>query len=233
MNAGDIMTRDVLTVHPATPLLDALQLMLDRRVSGMPVVDAAGRVLGILTEGDLLRRAETGTEKQRPRWQTWLAGAARIADDYVHTHSRKVGDVMTGGVISVTAGTPLCDVVDMMERHHIKRVPVLDDGRLAGIVSRTDLLRALLKALPTQAAPPADDMTLRGRVLAELGRHEWGKDGRVEVSVQNGSVKLQGVVFDTRERDAMRVCAENVPGVNQVTDQLEYLDPNIGVIGIP
>ena len=232
MNATDVMTQDVLTVTPATPIADALHLMLDHRLSGLPVVDSAGQLVGILTEGDLLRRAETGTEKQRPRWLQFLRGTAQIADEYVHTHGRKVGDVMTQDVITVTPATNLDQVVELMERRHIKRVPVAENGRLLGVISRADLLRALLNALPSGAAPPANDATLRDHVVAELGRQEWGEDGRVQVSCTDGTVHLQGIVFDMRERDAMRVAAENVPGVKKVTDQLDYLDPNIGVIGI-
>ncbi len=233
MNAADIMTRDVLTVAPDTPIKEAIRLMLDRHISGLPVVDENGLLAGIVTEGDLLRRAETGTKKHRPRWLDFVRGTAQRAEDYVHTHGRKVADVMTCDVVTVTEGTKLDVVVGLMERHHIKRVAVADKGRLHGVVSRADLLRALLNALPAGEAAPADDAALQSHVTAELSRHDWGDDGRVTVSVEDGTVHLEGIVFDMRERDAMRVAAENVPGVRRVTDRLEYIDPNIGVIGVP
>ncbi len=233
MNAADVMTRDVITVAPTTPIKEAICLMLDHHISGLPVIDENGCLAGIVTEGDLLRRVETGTEKHRPRWLDFVRGTAQRAEDYVHTHGRKVAEVMTRDVVTVTEETKLDVVVSLMERRHIKRVAVADNGQLRGVVSRADLLRALLNSLPCGEAPPADDATLRDHVIAELSRQDWGDDGRVSVSVADGTVHLEGIVFDLRERDAMRVAAENVPGVRRVTDRLDYIDPNIGVIGVP
>jgi CBS domain-containing protein len=227
------MTRDVLTVTPATAIGDAIRVMLEKRVSGLPVVDEAGTLVGILTEGDLLRRAETGTEKHLPRWLQFLRGTAELAEDYVRTHGRQVRDVMTEKVVTVSESAKLDEVVTLMERHHIKRVPVVCAARLVGVISRSDLLRALLNCLPTAESPPPDDVTLRDHVIAELKGQAWGEDGRITVTVANSAVQLDGVIFDQRERDAMRVAAENVPGVKQVIDRLDFVDPNIGLISVP
>jgi CBS domain-containing protein len=233
MQASDVMTRDVITVTPAASITEAIHLMLDKRISGVPVVDAGGSLVGILTEGDLLRRVETGTERRRPRWLQFLRGNGQVAEEYVQTHGRHVSEVMTQDVKTVGESTTVEDVVGLMEKHHIKRLPVVEGDRLMGVISRADLLRALLAALPADEAAPRSDDDVRLQVIAELGKHEWGEDGRVTVSVTQGTVHLAGIVFDLREADAMRVAAENVPGVLHVSDHLDYVDPNIGVIGVP
>jgi CBS-domain-containing membrane protein len=140
---------------------------------------------------------------------------------------------MTEKVVTVSESAKLDEVVTLMERHHIKRVPVVCAARLVGVISRSDLLRALLNCLPTAESPPTDDVTLRDHVIAELKGQAWGEDGRITVTVANSAVQLDGVIFDQRERDAMRVAAENVPGVKQVIDRLDFVDPNIGLISVP
>src|SRR5438132_2439507 len=141
MKASDVMSRNILSVGRDATIAEAIRLMLDNQISSLPVIDAAGRLVGILTEGDLLRRSETGTERHRPRWLEILMGPGRIAGEYVRTHGRKVEEVMTRDVIGVTGATPLNEVVELMERHRIKRVPVLDGDLLVGMLSRADLLR--------------------------------------------------------------------------------------------
>src|SRR5215468_4495533 len=132
MKTTDIMTRNVVSVQPATTILQAAQLMLQHRISGLPVVDRDGQVIGIVTEGDFLRRAETGTQRQRPRWLEFLIGPGRLAEEYVRSSSRRVEDVMTRSVHAIDEDMPLSDIVDLMERHRIKRLPVLRDRRLVG-----------------------------------------------------------------------------------------------------
>lgn len=234
MNAADIMTRHVITVAPTAPIAEAISVMLANHVSGLPVVDAAGALAGIVTQGDFLRRAELGTGKNHPRWLQFLRGNGQLAGEYVHLHGRHVADVMTPDVASVRDTAPLEEVVDGMERRRIRRLPVLDaSGRLAGIVSRGDLLRALAECLPAGPAPEASDATLRDHVLAVLNQQRWAQDGRVTVSVTGGVARLEGIVFDPRARDAMRVAAENVPGITRVEDALDVVDPSIGVAGMP
>ena len=139
----DVMTANVITVAPHAPILAALQLMLQHHISGLPVVDEKRNLVGIVTEGDFLRRAETGTERQRSRWFEFLIGPGALAGDYVHTHGRRVDEVMTGDVRTVADDAPLDVIVALMEKHRIKRIPVVRGGELVGIVSRANLLHAL------------------------------------------------------------------------------------------
>ena len=175
MRAADVMARAVVTVHPGARIVDAIRLMLDQRISGLPVIDSAGELVGILTEGDLLRRAETGTERRRPAWIEFLRGPGQQADDYVHAHGRRVEDIMTRQVATVSEGTPLEEVVGLMERKRVRQVPVLSAERLAGIVSRADLLRALFTNSGSEC-PGADrrcgspGASHRGAAAPELGR---------------------------------------------------------------
>ena len=230
MNAPDVMTREILSVGPDTTVAEAIRTMLDNRISGLPVIDEAGRLVGILTEGDLMRRGETGTERQRPRWLEILMGPGRLAGEYVRTHGRKVDGIMTRDVVSVTPDTPLKEVVELMERRRIKRVPVLDGDVLVGILSRADLLCALLGALEEKPAPVTSDEEIRDRILAELARAAWVPRDGVTITVENGVVDLNGVILDEKERGALRVAAENAPGVRAVEDHLVWVEPVSGTV---
>jgi CBS domain-containing protein len=233
MNASDVMTRNIVTVQRGTPVAEAIRLMLDNRVSGLPVLDAEHKVVGILTEGDLLRRSETGTERQRPRWLEILMGPGRIAGEYVRTHGRKVEEIMTRDLISVTEDTPLDAVVELMERRRIKRVPVLEGDVLVGIVTRADLLHPLLRALEEQPAATQGDDEIRERILVELAKAAWVPKDGFTVTVANGVVDLNGVILDEKEREALRVLAENVPGVRAVEDHVVWIEPVSGIVVDP
>jgi CBS domain-containing protein len=230
MNASDAMTREILSVGPDTTVAEAIRTMLDNRISGLPVIDEAGRLVGILTEGDLMRRGETGTERQRPRWLEILMGPGRLAGEYVRTHGRKVDGIMTRDVVSVTPETPLREVVELMERRRIKRVPVLDGDVPVGILSRADLLRALLGALEEQPASATSDEEIRERIFAELAKAAWMPRDGLTITVENGVVDLNGVILDENERGALRVAAENVPGVRAVEDHLVWVEPVSGTV---
>lgn len=182
MKASDIMTRQVLTVGRETSVANAIRLMLDNNICGLPVLDD-GKVVGILTEGDLLRRSETGTEKHRPRWLEILMGPGRIAGEYVRTHGRKVEDIMTTDLISVAGDTPLDEVVGLMERRRIKRVPVLDGDLLVGVISRADLLRSLLRTLDAHHAEVRRDDEILEQILAELAKAAWVPRDGLSISV--------------------------------------------------
>ena len=234
MKASDVMTRDVLTVGRHASIGEAIRLMLDNHVSGLPVVDDGGRLAGILTEGDLLRRSETGTERHRPRWLEILMGPGRMADEYVRTHGRKVDEIMTRELVSVTEETPLDEIVQVMERRRIKRVPVLRGEALIGLVSRADLLRALAHALDEKEAASTGDEDIRERVLAEIAKGAWAPRSGLTIVVKDGVVVLDGVILDEKEREALRVAAENVPGVKAVEDHLVWVEPVSGtIIGSP
>jgi len=225
MKVGDIMTLGAATVRPDTPLLEAAQLMLHHGISGVPVVDADGRLVGMVTERDLLRRAETGTEHRRPRWLTFLMDPAARAEDYVRSHGRKVSDVMSHDPESVAPDAPLTDAVELMERRGFKRLPVVRDGKVIGIVSRANFLRVLARRLEDAAEATAEDMDIRRRILDEVDRQGWVSNSSLDVVVNAGKVELDGMVDDERVRDAVRVLAENEPGVSGVVDRLRVQRP--------
>jgi CBS domain-containing protein len=231
MKTFEIMTREVATIGPDAAVRDAIRLMLERRVSGLPVVDDAGKLTGILTEGDLLRRGETGTERQRRPWLEFLIGPGRLAEDYVKTHGRRVAEVMTRAVVTTGPETPVGEIVQLMERRHIKRLPVLDRDALVGIVSRADLMRAVAAILDRDEAPPEGDDAIRERVMAELKRAQgWAPRSGVTVTVRGGVVELNGVILEEKERTALRVATENVPGVKAVEDRLVWVEPASGTV---
>jgi CBS domain-containing protein len=230
MKSAEIMTRNALSIDPDASVREAIRLMLEHRVSGLPVVGADGKLVGILTEGDLMRRGETGTERERRPWLEFLMGPGRLADDYVKTHGRRVGEIMTRDVVSVGPDTPVDEVVDLMERHRIKRLPVLEGEVLAGIVSRADLMAALARILDRDEALPAGDDAIRARVLAELARAGWAPRSGVTVTVEDGVVALSGAIFEEKERAALCVAAENVPGVKAVEDRLVWVEPVSGTV---
>lgn len=234
MRVSDIMTHPAITVTPDMTVGEAAELMIQHRISGLPVVDKAGEVVGIVTEGDLLRRAETGTERRRARWLEFLIAPGRLASEYAHTHGRRVAEVMTDTVQSVAPDDAVADVVTLMERRRIKRVPVVERGRLVGIVSRANLVRALLHNLPHgEVSPAPSDQEIRERILAEIAQQPWGPRASVDVRVENGVVELHGAVIDDRERPALRVLAENVPGVREVRDHLTWIEPLSGLVVPP
>jgi CBS domain-containing protein len=233
MQATDIMNRSVITIRPDAPILEAIDLMLTRRISGLPVVDQSGQLAGILTEGDLLRRSDTATQRHHSWWWTWLYGPGAQAAEYVRTHASKVADLMTPRVLTVEEHAPLEEIVELMEHRRIKRVAVVDKaGVLVGVVSRSDLLRALAEAIrrTTPLAPDCADAALSTRLSAELNQQDWFRKGQIQVEVAHGVVRLSGVYTDPRERDAVRVAAENTPGVKAVQDDLEFFDPNRGLV---
>lgn len=233
MKAADIMTKDPVSVTADATIAQAAQLMLQHRISGLPVVDGAGAVIGVVTEGDLLRRAETGTERHRARWLEFLTGPGRLAGDYVDAHARKVGEVMTNDVAVAAPQDDLADIVRVMERRRIKRLPIVEDGRLVGIVSRADLVRALVRNLSEQALKSgrsASDEEIRARIVATIDKEPWGPRFSIDVAVKDGVVDLYGTVTDDRERAAIVVTAENIPGVKAVRDHLVWVEPTSGLV---
>ncbi|WP_262029273.1 CBS domain-containing protein [Microvirga sp. Mcv34] len=233
MIVENVMTAPVISVEPSTSIGEVAKIMLAHRISGLPVVERVGRLVGVVSEGDLLRRSELGTERKRPWWLEFLVGPGKIADEYVHAHGRKVEEVMSTDVVTIRSDAPLDDVIEAMSRHRIKRLPVIKDDKLIGIVTRSDILRALARALPSASAEEAvNDEQIRNAIVTELARQDWGGPF-IRVNVQNGAVELIGSIFDERERMASRVIAENVPGVKSVKDQLIWIEPVSGMVILP
>lgn len=223
MNAGDVMTVGAAAVAPGDSIAEAARIMLEHRISGMPVVDADGALVGIVTERDLLRRVEIGTEHKRPRWLEMWVSSGELAEEYVRARGRKVEDVMTRKVISVDAETPLSQVVALMEHGGPKRLPVLRDGKVAGIVSRANLVRALARRLDDKRPSPGDDLAIRRHILGEINAQGWNPRVSVDIGVQDGVVELFGAVTDERIRHAVEVAARNAPGVSEVKNELRVI----------
>jgi CBS domain-containing protein len=228
MQVKDVMTRNVISVEAGEPILKAARLMLQNRISGLPVIDATGKLVGIVTEGDFLRRGEIGTQRHRPKWLEFLVGPGRIAAEYVRASGRRVDEVMTPDPLSITEDDSLEAVVEQMERYRVKRLPVIRGGHIVGIVSRANLMHALVSLArnDTQAAA-GDDSAIRDRILASLGEQPWAP--LVNVVVKNGIAEFWGAIMDDRERQALIVAAENISGVKEVHDHLVWVEPASGM----
>ena len=225
MRARDVMTEEIVRISPKATLEEAIKLMIGEQISGLPVVNEHGSLVGILTESDLLRRIELGTQPRRSRWIEFFVSAGQLAEEYSHTRGRVVEEVMTRNVVSVEPDASLNEVVELMRRHKIKRVPVAEDGLPLGMVTRTDLLKVIESRLHESASSAARPQAeILRDIDAELARLDFLSLG-VTATVSNGVVTVSGAVADERERTAIRVAVENVPGVTAVRDKLAYVDP--------
>jgi CBS domain-containing protein len=227
MRAHQIMTRKVISVGPDTSVVAAANIMLQQHISGLPVLNDAGKLLGIISEGDFIRRVEIGTQRKRGRWLSLFVGPARSAADFVHEQGRRIGEIMTPDPLTVTEDATLEEIVEVMEKNHVKRLPVVHGDQLVGIVTRANLLQAVAALARDVPDPTADDDHIRDRVLTAIEKNDW-KPIVLRVAVRNGIVHLSGAVFNERSRQAAIVAAENVSGVRQVHDHLCWLDPVTG-----
>jgi len=228
MRVSDLMSRNVLSVSEDADIVDAIRLMLEKHVSGLPVVDAGGMLVGIVTEGDFMRRYETGTQKRRSTLAEFFTGAGRMAEEYVRAAGRKVGEIMTRDVETVELDAPLADAVEKMERRHCKRLPVMSGRHLVGLLSRADFLRAIVEQATTRL--PAGDTAIREHILSALASQRWAAPVTYDVAVRNGVVELNGAITDERMRGALIVAAENAPGVKGVRDRLAWIEPVSGMV---
>jgi CBS domain-containing protein len=229
MKAEDVMTRKVISIDPDATVLQAARLMLQHRISGLPVIDKAGQLVGVISEGDFLRRRETKTERRRSRWLELLLGSGRMADEYTHSHGSKVSEVMSTEVQAVDDEASLEDIAKLMERHRIKRVPVLCGGQVVGIVTRSNIMRGMVSLSHTATPTSKEDTSIRVRLLEELQKGQWAPEGN-NIIVHDGIVELWGVIIDERQRDALKVAAENIPGVKEVRDHLVWIEPMSGMV---
>src|ERR1700761_6916847 len=227
MRAHQIMTKDVITVTPHTSIEDAAKIMLRTHISGLPVLDDAGKLVGMVSESDFLRRSEIGTGRKRPSWLQFFLGTGKQASEYVHEHGRRVEDVMTSNPITVDEETPLEDLVRLMEKKHIKRVPVMNGKSLRRIATRSNLLQAVAGLAREIPDPTADDDHIRDRILRTVNRTDW-RPISFEVTVLNGVVHLHGIITTDQARQATIVAAENTAGVKEVHDHLCFVDTYSG-----
>jgi CBS domain-containing protein len=227
MRAHQIMTKDVMTVTPHTSIEDAARIMLRTHISGLPVLDDAGKLVGIVSESDFLRRSEIGTGRKRPAWLQFLIGPGRAATDFVRERGRKVEDVMTENPITVGEETALEELVRLMEKNGIKRLPVMSGNTLKGIVTRSNLLQAVASMAHEIPDPTADDDHIRERITRAVNATDW-RPISFEVTVRNGVVHLHGIITTDKARQATVVAAQNTAGVKAVHDHLCFVDTYSG-----
>jgi CBS domain-containing protein len=228
MQIRDAMTTNVTGIQFDASIAQAIEIMLRSHISALPVFDEKKSLVGILSEGDLLRRVELGTEKRRPRWLEFLIGPGSFANAYVHSHGRKVDEVMTTDVVTIEQTAALAEAVDLMNRHNIKRLPVMQNGFVVGVIARADLLRAMAPLLRT---PPKirTDAEIRDSILDQFKQQEWTPIASIAVDVHRGVVELRGSLSDERQRLAIKVIVENMAGVTAIHDHLIWVEPNTGV----
>jgi CBS domain-containing protein len=228
MRAHQIMTRPVITITPETTITEAANTMLQRHVSGLPVVDAAGKLVGIISEGDFIRRSEIGTQRKRGLFLKFILGPGKAATDFVHEHGRKVAEIMTPEPLTISEDTTLEEIVQLMEKNNVKRLPVTRGEKVVGIVSRANLLQAVASLAREIPDPTADDDHVRNRVIDAIAKNDWCPFG-LSVIVRDGIVHLSGVITEERSRQAAVVAAENVTGVKKVHDHLCWVDTMSGM----
>lgn len=223
MRAHQVMTKNVITIRPGASIDEAARLMLEQHISGLPVLDKSGKLVGIVSEGDFLRRSEIGTQRRRPRWLQFFIGSGREASEYVRQTGRKVEDVMTSSPVTVSEDTPLEELVELMEKYDVKRLPVIRGEKLVGIVTRANLLQAVASLARDVPDPTADDDHIRDRITQAINKTRWRPIG-LQVIVRDGVVHLHGIVANDSSRQAAIVAAENVTGVKEVHDHLCFID---------
>lgn len=219
MQAHQIMSRRVVTIRPELPVVEAIRLMLSHHFSCLPVTDAAGKLVGIVSEGDFLRRGEIGTQHSHTRLLSLLLGTDRAAREFVKEHGQRVEQIMTRDPITVTEATPLDQIAALMERRRIDHVPVMHDNRIVGMITRSDFVSAVAGPLTRVAGGLEDDSQIRQSVIAAMSDEPWHPCG-LNVSVRDGVVTLRGIVRSEDARRAAVIACQTVPGVRGVEDRL-------------
>jgi len=220
MKAADVMVTDVVTVHPDVSVQEVAGILLAHRISGVPVVDGDGALVGIVSEGDMLRHADAGTAQRTSWWLRLLADNRGLAADYIKSHSRKVADVMTRRVVTAAPDTPVGEIAGLLEKHGIKRVPIVDNGKLVGLVSRANLIQALASLRrDITAGERVDDAKIRASIMGRLKAEPW-RPWLLNVVVRDGTVDIWGLVDSEEEKTAARVAIEVTPGVRDIANNL-------------
>jgi CBS domain-containing protein len=223
MQAQDAMTKDVVTVSPEATVGEIAGLLVAHRISAVPVVSDDRRVIGIVSQTDLGHRSETGTEKKRKWWLEVFADPNDKAREFIKSHGLKARDIMSRFVISVAPEASLAEVADVLDSHRIRQVPVMKDGKLAGMISRADLVRKLAEVKVSAPAARPDSGALQKAIWDQVKAQSWLRSGYVSVSVRDGVVELWGAVDTEDQRRALRVLVEGVPGVARVEDRVAVL----------
>jgi CBS domain-containing protein len=229
MRVMDIMTGNVIAVTEEATLLEALRKLVESKVSALVVIGEGGKPVGVLSEGDLMRRAELGTSKHHAGWFDFLIGDGRVAEDYVLSHGRRVAEIMTRGALTIGEEAGIKDAVDIMMAHKVKRLVVVRDGKAIGVLARSDLLKALLATLDRPEAVRSDEEIFTD-IIGRMSHESWTPKGSIHTDVADGVVTLEGAIADERFRGALKVLIENVPGVKSVKDRLAWIEPNSGYL---
>ena len=223
MRAHQIMTRNVLTVSSDTSVEAAAKMMIDHHISGLPVLDMSGELIGIVSESDFLRRAEIGTPRKRPRWLQFFMSLGATAEEFVRERGRLVSDIMTRDPVTVSEANTLDEIVTLMEKKNVKRLPVVRGNQLVGIITRANLMQAVASMARDVPDPTADDDHMRERIIRTIEAQDWRPIG-LQVTVRRGIAHLYGLIVDDRAREASLVAARNVAGVKEVHDHLCFVD---------
>jgi len=220
MKAADVMVRDVITVKPNDEVDHAIKLLVDNDISELPVIDDDGKVVGVLSEADLIHREEIDTEKHHPWWVEAMMPASKLAGEFAKSHGHCVDEVMTTGAVTAPEHASLSEIATLLERHRIKRIPIVSEGKLIGIVSRSNLIQALASSRPQIDAGAASDRKIRLDLLDRLQHQKWTHFGEINVIVKDGIVHLWGLVGSAAERKALLALAEETPGAVKVVDEM-------------
>jgi CBS domain-containing protein len=229
MRVKDIMTEDVITVTEDATLLQALRKLVDSKVSALVVIGDSGEPIGVLSEGDLMRRAELGTDKPRRGWFEFLSGGGHAAEDYILSHGRQVAELMTRSALTIHEDAEIKDAVDVMIANKVKRLVVVRDRKAIGVLARSDLLKALLAALDRPEVVRSDDQIFTD-IIGRMSKQSWAPRGSIHTDVADGVVTLEGAIADERLRGALKVLIETVPGVRSVRDKLAWIEPESGYL---
>lgn len=220
MIVADVMSTEVVTVEPETSLAEAASWMVQHEISGLPVLNAHGQLIGILTEGDLLHRPELGTGGRQAGWMRGIMQSEKLAADYIHTHGRQVGDVMTRNPSFVRPDMPLSKAAELMRQKRVKRLPVIQGDSLVGMLSRFDILRALAERLG-ESCFEISDAEIEAAIQATLTQEPWAPRDGISFSAKAGRVTLEGKVNCEAVSRALGILIRNTRGVSQVENMLE------------
>jgi len=233
VRALHVMMPHVIATSVDSTIFDAIELMLKYHISGLPIVDKSQNLVGIISEGDFLRRVEIGTEKTRNRWLQFLLGPDTLANEYIKSHGRKISEIMTHDPVTATEYTPLEEVARLMERHHIKRIPITRGKKLVGIITRANLIQAVAAKGKTIRAVKESDHAIRMKVLDEIAKQAWASAPLINIAVHNGIVELFGIVYADHQEEALKILVENIPGVKGISSELTWVDPMSGTVVLP
>jgi CBS domain-containing protein len=213
------MASPVVTAGPDTSVLDIAQLMLDNKISAVPIANESGSLIGVVSEGDLMRRSEIGTERHPSWWLNAFRGAVSLAEEFTKSHGMKASEIMTKDVVTTREDASLWEIAETLERNKIKRLPVVRDGHVIGIVSRANLVQALMvQRDKAKISPTKDDRTIREELVRVLKDERWSGMVHLNIVVVDGTVHFWGLVNSETQRNALKVAAESLSGVSEVVD---------------